>query len=383
MSKFSDFVSGGGGTLINEVKFFTDRGDSFTDSNGHVWLKAGARTLDTTTYPDADTNDVVMSFSSDYQAGASTGQPAKGLGVSSDGAWTINRFSGTSVSHTDIATDTVNTFTAYSGFTPFSCGYVKCAATSGLASSVSNANGYFAGMLGSFNGTSLVSFHLVGGSGTDAGKTNGLAAWLVLRDGSGTALNNTPYSYTADSQPAAFHFNPGNRQLYVMFSYSTDRCHLFRYSMSSNAWGNTNAGNGTSSYINANQVVDWQTQSSAYRIYHMSGSSTHLYVYYQDADYAPKMRKIPFSGNLNWSTGTDVGNFPYSFFVQNSNGSFEPFSKHDFPVYYRTVGSTDKFLVHDNTNYNNRIKEVTLDTPIIGQDSWDYRRAQTAYQRIK
>jgi len=49
MSKFSDFVSGGGGTLINEVKFFTDRGDSFTDSNGHVWLKAGARTLDTTT----------------------------------------------------------------------------------------------------------------------------------------------------------------------------------------------------------------------------------------------------------------------------------------------------------------------------------------------
>ena len=59
---------GGGGAAINEYRFFVDRGDTFTDDDGQVWLKKGARSLDNSTYPDAFTSALPVSASSDYQA---------------------------------------------------------------------------------------------------------------------------------------------------------------------------------------------------------------------------------------------------------------------------------------------------------------------------
>ena len=383
MTAISTLISaGGGGSEINEIKFFTDRGSSFTDSNGQVWLKAGAKTVDVTTYPDADSGLTTLSFSSDYQAAesSSTSMNGKGLSLSSDNVWALNLDSGTQIRVTDLATGTVSHFTPYNGFNPAGVGYVKAAASSGLTTPLSNANGYFMGVLGGFNGTSLLSFHLIGGSGTDAGKSNGLQAWLVLRDPSGTGLNASPYNYTATTQPAAFHWNPATRYLYVMFASSTTRCHLFIYNMSGNDWGNINAGNGTSTQLNASSFIDWQTQSGANSIYHMSGSSTHLYVHYRNASYTRNIRKIPLSGNLSWASGTDVGT-SNSGLLQNADGTFSTLNFRDYPVYYRTAGSTEKFLVHDNPN--NKLHEITLDVPIIGQAAWDYRRAQTPYQRIK
>lgn len=381
---------GGGGAAINEYRFFVDRGDTFTDDDGQVWLKKGARSLDTTTYPDAHTASLPVSASTDYQAAnVSLGHSsAKGLGVSEDGAWALNQYSGTSVANTNIATDTVNTVTAYSGFTPYACSYVKVAASSGLSNSVSNANGYFAAILGSFNGTSLVSFNLQGGSGTNAGLPNGgLAAWLVLRDSSGTGLNTGSYSYnsSATNYPAAVYWSRTYRRIYVMMAYAYIRAHLFMYDMSSNAWGNTNAGNGTSTTLNATSTIDWGSESDVYQIHHMSGSSTHLYVYYRNASYVYKIRKIPLSGNLSWSSGSDAVTLPTSGLIeQASGGSFSTFGIRDYgPIYYRTVGGVDKYLAHTNTSGSGKLREFNPAQSVIGETAGNGNHNATQYQRIK
>ena len=381
---------GGGGAKINEYRFFVDRGDTFTDDDGQVWLKKGARSLDTTTYPDVHTTSLPVSTSTDYQAAnVSLGHSsAKGLAVSEDGAWALNQNSGTQVAQTNIATDTVNTVTAYSGFTPYACSYVKVAASSGLSNSVSNANGYFAAILGSFGGTSLVSFNLQGGSGTNAGLPNGgLAAWLILRDSSGTGLNTGSYAYnsSATNYPAAVYWSRTYRRIYVMMAYAYVRAHLFMYNMSGNAWGNTNAGNGSSTTLNATSTTDWGSESDVYQIHHMSGDSTHLHVYYRNASYVYKIRKIPLSGNLSWSSGSDSATLPTSGLIeQASDGSFSTFGIRDYgPAYYQTVGGVDKYLVHTNTSGAGKLREINPSQPVIGEDTPDADAAQTQYQRIK
>jgi hypothetical protein len=128
----------------------------------------------------------------------------------------------------------------------------------------------------------------------------------------------------------------------------------------------------------------------------MSGDSTHLYVGYytlavdSDGYRENKIRKIPLSGNLSWSSGTDVagsvsvpGSQGQSVLIQNSNGTWSVETLEELPRYYKTVNSVPKFLGHGNGT--NALREFALNVPIIGENSGSFssRQNQTQYQRIK
>jgi hypothetical protein len=403
MSKFSDFVSGGSGAKIDEIRFFIDKGNLFTDADGQVWLKAGARTLDTTTYPDAHTENIAFSATADFQAtgGIGSGSP-RGLGISSDGAWALatNTSSGNAWGHTNITSNvSVNNiaFPGVSGFELLSMGYIKC--NGSVPSSISNANNYFSMAIGYYPGGQLRGWchSLVGGSGTDAGRLNGSQDNFFLRDTSGNDLHTGNYVYARSSTKASHHWDPVNRQLYVLFSYSTKgsgMSHLFRYSKSGDSFGHSGYSVGSNNY-NANAVVDLYASNVPVRQMHqMSGSSTHLYIAYQEEapSYALKIRKIPLSGNLSWASGTTLdGEVKDSatgenLLRANSGGTFSSYhGSYDSPTYMRTVNSKEKFMgIFEGINTSYRtLTEFSIDNAAIGQASWDYRRAQTAYQRIK
>ncbi len=396
---------GSAGAEINEYRFFPDRGNLWTGDNGFVWLKKGARTFDTTTYPDAYAAGNAVCKSTDYQgAAASGGTSPGGLGVSSDGAWAINyttSYNGTYY-QTDIATDTVNApnqnWPGTGGGWIMGTAYIKCNGSS-PQSAIVNANDYFAAALVTFSGSNLHLFaaSLVGGSGTDAGKPNSNGNNFFPKDNSGTLLSASPYSYTTPGQPACMHWDPVNRRLYLMMAYSNNRCHLFVYYLNGSTWGHTAFGI-SSNDDRANVVINWQSQSSsgsdaAYQFESMSGDSTHLYVsYYELATNAGggrdlKIRKIPLSGNLSWSSGTTLtgvvgtGSNNKSILVQNSNGTFSVEGLEEGPRYYKTVNSVPKFLGHGNGT--NALREFALNVATIGEDTPDPDAAKTQYQRIK
>lgn len=395
---------GSAGAEINEYRFFPDRGNLWTGDNGFVWLKKGARSFDTTTYPDAYAAGNAVSKSTDYQAAAASGGTSPGgLGVSSDGAWALNftTFSNPGFFQTNIATDTVTQTTYWPGVNSgyyYICatGYIKCNG-SNPNSDIVNANDYFAAALITYNNSDLkvYSSALTGGSGTNAGLPNNNQGSWTPKDSSGTLLSASPYSYTTPSQPACMHWDPVNRRLYLMFAYTNNRCHLFVYYLNGSNWGNTGFSvSGTDD--RANVVIDWQSQSSssAYEIESMSGDSTHLYVSYytvalnSDGGRDLKIRKIPLSGNLSWASGTDLagkvavsGSSGQAILVQNSNGTFSVENLEQGPRYYKTVNSVPKFLGHGNGT--NALREYAINVPTIGEDTPDYRNAQTQYQRIK
>ncbi len=396
---------GSAGAEINEYRWFPDRGNLWTGDNGFVWLKKGARTFDTTTYPDAYAAGNAVSKSTDYQgAAASGGSSPGGLGVSSDGAWALNYTTSYNLTwyQTDIASDTVNAPNTNwpgtgSGQYLTGCAYIKCAAPN--QSSITNANNYFAVGTVSYSNTQHKIFmtQLVGGSGTDAGKPNGNMNSFQPLDSSGTSITANPYLYYTPGQPACIHWDSVNRRLYLMCAYSNNRCHLFVFYMSGSGFGYNNFSVATSDH-RANVVIDWQSQSSsgadaAYEFQSMSGDSTHLYVsYYTLALNAGggrdvKIRKIPLSGNLSWSSGTTLtgavstGGNNKSILVQNSNGTFSVEGLEEGPRYYKTVNSVPKFLGHGSGT--NALREYAINVPTIGEEAPHYYNNSTQYQRIK
>ncbi len=396
---------GSAGAEINEYRWFPDRGNLWTGDNGFVWLKKGARSFDTTTYPDAYTASNAVSKSTDYQAAAASGGSSPGgLGVSSDGAWALNYTTSYNLTwyQTDIASDTVNAPNQNwpgtgSGQYLTGCAYIKCAAPN--QSSITNANNYFAVGMVSYSNTQHKIFmtQLVGGSGTDAGKPNGNMNSFQPLDSSGTSITANPYLYYTPGQPACIHWDSVNRRLYLMCAYSNNRCHLFVFYMSGSGFGYNNFSVATSDH-RANVVIDWQSQSSsgsdaAYEFESMSGDSTHLYVsYYTLALNAGgsrdlKIRKIPLSGNLSWSSGTTLtgavstDGSNKSILVQNSNGTFSVEGLEEGPRYYKTVNSVPKFLGHGNGT--NALREYAVNVPTIGEETPHYYNNSTQYQRIK
>ena len=396
---------GSAGAEINEYRWFPDRGNLWTGDNGFVWLKKGARSFDTTTYPAAYAAGNAVSKSTDYQAAAASGSSSPGgLGVSSDGAWALNYTTAYNLTwyQTDIASDTVNAPNTYwpgtgSGQYLTGCAYIKCAAPN--QSSITNANNYFAVGMVSYSNTQhkLYMSSLVGGSGTDAGKPSGNENSFQPQDSSGTSITANPYLYYTPGQPACIHWDSVNRRLYLMCAYASNRCHLFVYYMNGSGFGYNNY---TLGYQDdrANVVIDWQSQSSsgtdaAYEFQSMSGDSTHLYVsYYTVALNAGggrdvKIRKIPLSGNLSWSTGTTLtgsvstDGSGKSILVQNSNGTFSVEGLEEGPRYYKTVNSVPKFLGHGNGT--NALREYAINVPTIGEETPHSYNNSTQYQRIK
>lgn len=381
---------------INEVRFFVDRGDSFTDSNSFVWLKKGARTLDTTTYPDAFAQSAAISKTGDYQSNKTqSGNSPDGLSVSSDGAWALNYNTSysTGYNQTDIASDTQTGNTqwpgSYSANYLVGTAYIKCNGSS-PQSSIVNANDYFAIGITSYNGNSspkVFMSTLTGGSGTDAGKPNYNQGNWTLEDTNGGDLAST-YTYGTPAQPCYAHWDPVARKLYVMFAYSTSRCHLFVYTLTSSTFGHTAFSiSGTQNH--ASSRIDWHAQigGGSPNFYTMSGDSTHLYVLYYNSTAGGRVfRKIPLSGNLSWSSGSDIAGIvkdPASgsyLLRQSSATSFVTENIDAEPIYYKTVSSVPKFLM---MGYARQLREFSINNPVIGEGTPDYRQAATQYHRIK
>jgi hypothetical protein len=183
----------------------------------------------------------------------------------------------------------------------------------------------------------------------------------------------------------------------VLFAYSSKgsgMSHLFRYSMTGDSFGHSGFSVGTNNY-NANAVVDlYASNVPVHEIKQMSGSSTHLYITFQEEapSYKVRIRKIPLSGNLSWASGTTLDGqvrdpaTDHTILRANSDGTFSTYhGDSESYTYMRTVNSKEKFMglfEGVNTSYQT-LTEFSLNNEAIGQDSWDYRRAQTAYQRIK
>jgi len=380
-------LGGGGGSQINEIWFFVDQGDTFTDSNGAVWLKKGVKSLDTTTYPDAFAKNQTLSRTTDFISSTLSASSPQGLSTASDSEWALStrQSSNNNYSYVDIASDTRYTSpwpSRSSAEYLLGTGYIKCNATSGMNASVANANNYFAaGVVQATSSiTRLYGDYLLGGSAAGAGRPwQSSGIYVDLKNASGT--NITPLSAYAHY----LHWDPVNRKLYFMQAGSTSLAVLYVYDWSSQTWGFTGPNWISGTGNQASQEIDWKTQAgtAAYQVLSMSGDSTHLYVGYRGAapTYVYKVRKIPLSGNLSWSSGTDIASNVNSLILQTDSTTFTAYSLRNAPTYYKTVGSTLKFMGFGLTPI--KLHEFELNVPIIGEDAPDVDAAKTQYQRIK
>lgn len=395
---------GGGGAQIDEIGVFVEQGSLFTDSNDAVWLKKGDRTLAVTTYPDAIAQNAAVSNATDFQSVQVMGSTSpQHLGVSSDTLWAMSSFTYNSRQFCllDIATDTVtnslywpnNSSTTY----VYSLGYIKCNASSGVDSNISNANNYFGvALCNNSSGTQITlrPATLTGGSGTDAGKPITHKNPIYLKDTSGAQIGGLGRYYATGTAASGFHWNPVSRKLYVMFGSGTTRFELYVYDYSSKTFGHTSA-DGHDNGLAASQNIDWHAQAGAGadEVYTMSGDATHLYVDYSIVDNlqyegssSRKIRKIPMSGNLSWSSGTDLAGAiidPASgqrILKHSSTNVAIATSIRGGAIYYKTVSSTPKFLLLDIAK---KVTEFAINVPVIGEPAPDYRHAKTQYQRIK
>jgi hypothetical protein len=172
-----------------------------------------------------------------------------------------------------------------------------------------------------------------------------------------------------------------------MFGYSSVRFELYVYDYSSLTFGHTSA-DGHSNGLSASQNIDWHAQAGgeAVQVYTMSGDATHLYVDYSAADGLRKIRKIPMSGNLSWSSGTDLAGAitdPASgqrILKHSSTNVATAIGIRGGAIYYKTVSSTPKFILLDTAK---KVTEFAINVPVIGESAPDYRHAKTQYQRIK
>jgi len=374
---------GGSGAQINEIRFFVDQGDLFTDPDGAVWLKKGVRTLDTTTYPDAYAINTAVSRTNDYKSTSGGGQFPFVLTAAADSEWALGNYrtSSNQYVYRNITEDTVQTLAwpgTFSGTALLGTAYIKCSAPSGVNSNVANANNYFMAVTTPYTtspqGTQIFTGYLYGGSTSQAGRLLSSYSSVVLEDTSGNRITPTTRM--------PIHWDTANRKFYLMATSSGQSCVLYVYDWSSQAWGYTGPNNIIGTANHASQQIDWHTQAGTGVISFqtMSASATHLYVNYRDAYLAFKLRKIPLSGNLSWSSGTDVGFPTGSILLQDDAGNFSTTTVRDGSfAYYKTVGSTEKFLA---VNSSGRLYEFS-GSALIGETTPDPDAAKTQYQRIK
>jgi len=387
---------GGGGAQINEIGVFVDQGDVFTDSNGAVWLKKGSRTLDTTTYPDALSQNAAVSNATDFQSAHTMGSTSPwGLTTSEDGAWALSSYTYNSnqYAYLDIASDTP-THNPYwpslvSGYSIVDTEYIKCRAASGVESYITNANNYFAACLAkSSSGPIRIQFcSLVGGSGTSAGLPDTNKGIIQLSNSAGANLG-TIVGYGEPAQASSMYWDSVGRKMYVMFGYTTSKLVLYVYNWSAQTFGYTSI-NVAANLLNASQEIDWRAQmpTDDGQAYNLSGDSTHLYLDYYKSGVGRVIRKFPLSGNLSWSSGSEIGVLADP--ATGGNGQVLKLSSSNTGTtvsirgganYFKTVDSVLKFVMFDTPR---NVSEFAINVPIIGEGTPDYRHAKTQYQRIK
>lgn len=403
MSTLSGLISGGGGgggAAINEYRFFVDRGDTFTDDDGQVWLKKGARSLDNSTYPDAYAPGAAVSKSADFKSAnafaAGNYADPEGLCVDEDSAWVIGRQSRSSsyayrYTYQHISSDTVYDQTPPNYYTQdiFVAGlYAKC--TNATNSQITGANDNIGALLSWYNNQqiALYSYNLEGGSGNDQGKLNGKQDYMYLNNSSGTALRTTGIFNYDHTSTFGMAWDKTSRKLYVLGQCTHAGTYkLYVYHLSGQTFGYS--GFALPNSMSASQEIDLGT---GYTFYALSSDSTHLYIVYNNGS-ENKIRKIAKSGNLAFSGGTDLAGTasdPGSgagLLWQNADGTFTTRTrKQEAIVYYRTVSSVPKFLVtsYPGSSYTTHtLSEFAINVPAIGEAEPDADAAKTQYQRIK
>lgn len=398
-------LGGGGGADLNEYRFFVDKGDSFTDDNGFVWLKKGARTLDTTTYPEAYAPGAAVSKSSDFKseeafASGNYSDP-QGLCVDEDSEWVIGRFGRSSYSayqgaYQKISSDYVSSANPPNYHTTdiFLAGlYAKC--TNASSSSITNANNTIGAMLSWYNNNiNLYSYSLGGGSDDNNGRLSSKQDTMILNNSSGTSLRTNGIFNYDHTSTFGMAWDKTSRKLYVMGQCDhADNYKLYVYNLSSYTFGYSGFVLPTS--MNASQEIDLAATYSAPNyptFYSMSSDSTHLYIVYNFGG-DTKIRKIAKSGNLSFAGGTDLAGTisdpgtNSGLLWQNTDGTFTTRTASERnAVYYRTVNGVPKFLMtsYPGSSYTTDIlSEFALNVPVIGEGTPDADAAQTQYQRIK
>mgnify|MGYP002282703897 CR=1 FL=1 len=372
MSNFSDFIGGSsGGSSIGEFKIFGERGETFTDTNGFLWLKTGVISTDLTTYPDAPT-DGVWYNPTNYTRTTNTGNfsPDNGYALKNggylDGYVIAARQSTTSQGYTAynfngyIETGnmpTSNSSSRYSGFN-----YVKCSASSGVNSNVAGAGNMFTIAIEGYTSWSYVRLSTYTNS-ADAnanGKPVGLADSCVLNDESGSSIH-VSIAY----QIGNVHFDNPNRKLYVCHGNHFNMS-LYVYDFSSEtAFGVTSHLISATSKNASGPALNYAPDNCT-MVRSVTFSSTHMYVAYYADDAQLFIRSIPLSGNLSWASGTDLSNFVTDEgWYQNSDGDIlKSGTNYDTPytVFYGMDGNTPTFLKTDNSNNLNQYRAQ----PLIG-----------------
>ena len=251
MSNFTDFV-GGGGSLIGEYASFNDRGPSFTDENNAVWLRTGSGTLDTTTYPDADTATIPISYSSFLQLTSSSLYSLSNGGINISGDWAIWR-SGTQSRYTqmNLSTGTINANSEIIVDIPtsseiFAIGYITCTGP-GIVSSIANTDNKFGVVLRESNfqlrmqAFNLDAYDNPGASpGTGALKHDEVSiGFHILKDSSAQDILLT--STSTYNFEGGIYWDAPNHKLYVIASDNTQGA-LNVYDFTGDTFGTSDAG---------------------------------------------------------------------------------------------------------------------------------------------
>ncbi len=313
MTALTELISagGGGGALIGEYVGFADQGASFTDANGAVWLRAGSGTLDTTTYPDAPTVTLPVSYNSFFQSTAEFGSYSNsGLNISGD--WAIGTSTQNRYGQINLATNTVNASNVQltsiaSNAEIAAIGYITCTGPN-VVSAQANTDNKFGVVLRDWNGpVRMQSFALDGYNdsssiGSGALNQDATGSYTYLYNSSGGQIRlDTSYSF------GGIYWDAPNHKLYGVISDLTQGS-LHVWDFTGDTFGTSNSvGPSTKS---ATTTIDYFAESTVTNVYSLSGSSTDLYIGYSTNPLSTiKIRKIPLSGNLSWASGTDVEDY--------------------------------------------------------------------------
>ena len=393
MTAISTLISaGGGGAQIGEYVNFTDRGSIFTDENGFVWLKGGVVTTDTTTYPDAIKESVMYSTPTDFLGTiAFSSNPYGALGCSSNGQWVMGPYTsqGTTYTQSNMVTGSVHAqnlaWPSVSSFNNLnSASYVTCTASSGIHSYIANTDNTFAvalGLTNTNNACIIQSAYLYGyndGNQTGApGRPLAGADKIELMDNTGTKINSSPFTH---AYRGGMHWDGPNNRLIVCLSQAVigNFCRLYIYDFSGDDWGKTTATYSPSTKNSTAAGIDYIAEATVDSVYGMSGSATHLYVHYGKVGVGRSMRKIPLSGNLSWSSGTDISNKIGTVYTESATGSVSSALSY-YGIGFRELdGTTEKFVA--KVGYY--LKEFSF-VPLIGEGSGQPTTGRFGYQRIK
>ena len=318
MSNFSDFIGGGGGgAVIGEYVGFPAQGNSFTDENGAVWLKSGASTFDTTTYPDAPS--VPRPLNKSTYAKSTSAWFYKPSPISVSGDFVIqggvnNQYAQMSKSTGVVKTNNTVFPLNRSNFSLGLVAYVECSGPN-IISQISNTDDKFAVYVGYHtDGSANLKLYL---NSAYLSQTSSLAGMPATWVNEVKLKTNTGADITVDGYNG-LHWDGSNKKLYVL-----DGGKLFTYSLTGQTWGTSTASFSGSSINAASAAIDWKAEDSNIgTIYGMTSTATHLYVpvYYTVGGEA--VHKIPLSGNLSWASGTQIfSGTNQGLYIQDSSGN--------------------------------------------------------------